>query len=371
MNKSNKASILVVDDDSSVLKATTNLLESYGYQVFSSSNVNDAVDSLQTNDIDVVVTDIVMPHISGIKLLQKVHDTAHDIPVILITAYLDPEKMIEAIKFGAFDFIIKPMNIDLFIHSIEKALNYKRMQQIEEDYKHLLEEYNQEIEALVSERTMGLMALSIADKIRNPATVIGLTSKRLLEKEMEPEKFREKLNNIVTEAEKLDNIVKTFESLMQSKKFIFRFEYINAHLENIISINKGHADAKGIEIVFNPSQHSLRVNIQKNLFQIAISHILKNAIDATPRGGRVTISTNEDGNNVLLRISDTGSGIDKEIIDKIFDPMFSTNDQKFGMGLSLVKQIIKEHMGKINVESKLGEGTTFSITFPIRWTEDQ
>ena len=243
-----------------------------------------------------------MPHISGIKLLQKVHDMAPQIPVILITAYLDPDKMIEAIKLGAFDFIIKPMNIDLFIHSIEKAVNYKRMLQMEEDYKHLLEEYSQDIEALVAERTMGLMALSVADKIRNPATVIGLTCKRLLEKEMEPDKFREKLKNIITESEKLDAIVKNFETLLQSKKFIFRFEYINAHLENIISINKGHADVKEIEIVFNPAPNPLRVNIQKNLFQIAISHILKNAIEATHRGSRIIISTNEDENNVLLTI---------------------------------------------------------------------
>ena len=178
---------------------------------------------------------------------------------------------------------------------------------------------------------------------------------------------KEKLNNIIEEAEKLDAIVTNFETLLQGKKFTFRFEYINAHLENILSINKRHADVKGIEIVFDPAPHSLRVNIQKNLFQIAISHILKNAIEATPSGGRITISTKEDGNNVILTISDTGSGIEKKMIDRIFDPMFSTDDQKFGMGLSLVKQIVKEHMGKISVKSKPGEGTTFTITFPVRW----
>ncbi len=129
MNKGKQGLILVVDDDPIVLKSTSNLLEQYGYNVIASSNVNDAIQNLQTNNIAVVVTDIVMPHISGIKLLQKVHDTAPQIPVILITAYLDPDKMIEAIKLGAFDFIIKPMNIDLFILAIEKAVNYKRMQQ--------------------------------------------------------------------------------------------------------------------------------------------------------------------------------------------------------------------------------------------------
>lgn len=371
MNKGKHGSILIVDDDPIVLKSTSTLLEQYEYNVFASSNVSDAINKLQTNNIDVVVTDIIMPHISGMKLLKQVHDVSPEIPVILITAYLDPDKMIEAIKLGAFDFIIKPMNIDLFIHSIEKAVTYKRMQQMEEDYKHLLEEYSQEIETLVAERTMGLMALSIADKIRNPATVIGLTCKRLLDKEVDPVTLKEKLNTIITEVNNVDNIIKNFETLLQSKKYIFKFEYINAHLENVISINKTHADAKNVEIVFKPSQHPLRVNIQKNLFQIALSHILKNSIEATPEGGRITISTEEDGNNVVLKVSDTGRGIHKDIIDRIFDPMFSTDNQRFGMGLSLVKQIVKEHMGKINIESEPGKGTTFIITFPVRWSEDE
>jgi signal transduction histidine kinase len=370
MNKGKQGSVLVVDDDPIVLRSTTALLDKYEYEVYSSPNVTEAVNILQNNSIDVVVTDIIMPHISGIKLLQQVHEIDSQLPVILITAFLDLDKMIEAIKLGAFDFIMKPMNIDLFIHSIEKAVNYRKMLQMEEDYKHLLEEYSQEIETLVSERTMGLMALSIADKIRNPATVIGLTCRRLLEKEMEPDRFREKLNDIIREADKLDTIVKNFETLLSSKKYIFKFEYINAHLENIISINKGHADVKGIEIVYNPSTESMRVNIQKNLFQIALSHILKNAIEATPVGGRITISTKGDENKAILTISDTGRGIKKDMLDKIFDPMFSTDDQRFGMGLSLVKQIVKEHMGEIIVESEPGKGTTFIITFPVRWRED-
>ena len=138
MNKGKHGSIMVVDDDPVVLQSTTNLLESYEYQVYSASNVNDAVNCFKANTIDVVVTDIIMPHISGINLLEQVHDISPNIPVILITAFLDPDKMIEAIKLGAFDFIMKPMNIDLFILSIEKAVRYKQMQQMEEDYKHLL-----------------------------------------------------------------------------------------------------------------------------------------------------------------------------------------------------------------------------------------
>jgi signal transduction histidine kinase len=371
MDKRKFASILLVDDDDGVRKATTSLLNSYGYRVTAFSNADDAFGILQTDNFDVVITDIVMPHISGIDFLKKVHDNDPQIPVILMTAYADMEKMIDAIKIGAFDFIIKPVNIELFIHSVEKAVHYTRTAQLEEDYKHLLEEYNQEIESLISERTMSLMALTVADKIRNPATVIGLICKRLRDKETDPDKVKSKLDEIISETEKLDRIVNNFETLLQSKKYTFRHENVDGHLENIISVNKDHAAAKGIEMIFNPCTEPLRAHIQKNLFQIALSHIIKNSIEATPEGGTITVSTNKNDEHVILTISDTGSGITKEEIDKIFDPMFSTKDQKFGMGLSLVKQIVSEHMGKINVASNPAHGTTFTITLPIRWTENQ
>ncbi len=369
MEKGKHGTVLLVDDDLNVLTSTTKLLRSYEYNVLPFSNVNDAIINLRANNIDVVVTDIVMPHLSGIELLTKVHEIDPQIPVILVTAYADMDKMINAIKMGAFDFIIKPINIELFIHSIEKAARYNKMLQIEEDYKHLLEDYNQEIETLVAERTMSLMALTVADKIRNPAAIIGLTCKRLLDKDTDSETLRTKLHDIINEADKLDTIVINFETLLKSKKYIFKHEFIDGHIENVISINIDHANTNGIEITFIPSEHPVRANIQKNLFQLALSHLIKNSIEATPEGGRITVSTRKEENDIVISISDTGQGINQGMIDKVFDPMFSTKDRKFGMGLSLVKQIVVEHMGEISVESKAGEGTTFTIRLPVRWTE--
>jgi len=102
-------------------------------------------------------------------------------------AYADMEKEMEAIKMGAFDFIIKPFTAELLVHSVQMAVHYNKLILMEREYRHLLEEYNQEIETLVPERTMSLMALTLADKIRNPASVIGLTCRRLLEKEEVPQ----------------------------------------------------------------------------------------------------------------------------------------------------------------------------------------
>jgi signal transduction histidine kinase len=369
MNKEKKAFILVVDDDASVLDATSVLLEEHGYHVTASSNAGEAIEILQLKNIEIVLTDIVMPEISGIELIRAIHDINPNIPVILMTAYADIEKVITALKIGAFDFITKPYSAQLLIHSIERAYSYSRIVQKEEDYKHLLEDYSQEIETLVAERTMGLMALTLADRIRNPSTVIGMTCKRLLEKEDVSDKVRSKLDNIMGETKKLDAIVRDFESLLHNKKSMFRYEDINTVIEDAIIVSENKFKQINLKIAFKPWAAPLKVNMQKHLLQIALSNLLKNARDAIADGGNITIATYEEGSNAMLDILDTGYGINDDDIRKIFDPIFSTKEKRFGMGLPLVKRIISEHMGDIYVESKLGKGTLFRIRLPLRWTE--
>lgn len=369
MNKGKSGSILLVDDDPLVLESASLLLEEFGYKVISASSAEDAIRLFQKKSIDVVVTDIVMPTIQGIELLKQVHDINPVTPVILMTAHADMEKMLEAIKIGAFDFIIKPFTVELLVHSIEKAVHYNKLMLMERDYKHFLEEYNQEIETLVAERTMSMMALTLADKIRNPAAVIGLICNRMLDKEKVSDRLKSEIRGIIDETVKLDNIVKDFQTLLENKKSKFKYQDINVVVEHIIPVIENMVAGKGIEIVFNPSAHPLRVNIQKNLFQIALVHLIKNSAEAMQHGGKITISVYESESAANLEVSDTGYGIREEDMGKIFDPVFSSKEKHFGMGLPLVKRIVLEHMGEIDVESKFGDGTKFRIKLPARWTQ--
>lgn len=369
MNNAKTGSILLVDDDISVLDSTSMLLIEHGYDVIASSGAHDAIGLFQKGNIDIVLTDIIMPDSSGIELLRSIHTIDPGVPVILMTAYADMEKVIDALKIGAFDFIIKPFTAQMLYHSVEKAFSFSRMTQLENDYKHLLEEYNQEIETLVAERTMSLIALTLADKIRNPASIIGLTCKRIFEKEDVPERLKPKLEDIFREAEKLDCIVKDFQSLLKSKKSMFGYADINEVIRDVVLVSDSMTAAKHGEIKFHPSDHPLKVNMQKNLFHIAISHLVKNALEAASDGEAVSVSTYQRDENAVIEISDSGHGIHEEDMANIFDPMFSTKEKRFGMGLPLVKRIVSEHMGDITVESKPGEYTLFRIELPLRWTE--
>jgi signal transduction histidine kinase len=96
----------------------------------------------------------------------------------------------------------------------------------------------------------------------------------------------------------------------------------------------------------------------------AVLNILKNAISAMPDGGRLRVQTVQKGNELLLKISDTGVGIPDEHMDKIFEPYFTTKDFGSGLGLTLVYKILKEHMGDIEINSKVGGGYEHHLEFP-------
>jgi len=133
-------SILIVDDDVYVLDSTALLLKEQGYHSIACRNARDAVKEFQRHEFDIVLTDIKMPDVSGIELLEKIRAVDAETPVILMTAYAELDAAVSAVKKGAFDFIIKPYNPEYLLHSINRAVNYHRLMQIEKNYKHRLEE---------------------------------------------------------------------------------------------------------------------------------------------------------------------------------------------------------------------------------------
>lgn len=140
MNQGDKKRILVVDDDPYVLETISLLLGRCGYEVVACGDAKEALSKFMTDRIDVVLTDIRMPHVSGIELLEKIHAYHEETPVILMTACGDLNIVIAAIKKGTFDFVIKPYTPDDLIHTVEKAVRYNELIQTEKNYKGMLED---------------------------------------------------------------------------------------------------------------------------------------------------------------------------------------------------------------------------------------
>lgn len=131
--------VFVVDDDRFVLDSVTALLSEYGFNVHAFSSGKDAIRQFVQEPVDLVLTDINMPIMTGIELLEKIRFLDRETPVVLMTAYADLDVAVKAIQMGAFDFIIKPYRPPYLIHTVEKGVNYKRLTQIEKNYKLELE----------------------------------------------------------------------------------------------------------------------------------------------------------------------------------------------------------------------------------------
>ena len=140
MLKKTEGSIIVVDDDPYVLESLSSLLKLFGLDVSSFSRGGDALARFAAGGTDIVLTDINMPEMTGIELLEALREMDRDVPVILMTGYAELSVAVEAIKKGAFDFIIKPYEPLYLFHALEKGINYKRLLQIERNYKNELEE---------------------------------------------------------------------------------------------------------------------------------------------------------------------------------------------------------------------------------------
>jgi len=140
MNQDEKSAILVVDDDPSALESTSRLLSAFGYLVFPYGNATDAVRKLQgKNNVLVVLTDIMMPEVTGLQFLEKIRSFNSDIPVIMMTAYAEMDITIDAIRKGAFDFLLKPFKPEYLVHSVKKAIDHCRLKKLEKSYTSTLE----------------------------------------------------------------------------------------------------------------------------------------------------------------------------------------------------------------------------------------
>ena len=219
---------------------------------------------------------------------------------------------------------------------------------------------------------LGRMMENVAHEIRNPLTVVGGLVRRLDKKIPAETKDKEYTRVILSESVRLERILKSI--LLLTKEPSPRKEEYDIHgviEESLRSFETSFVE-KSIEIqkifALLPTVPMDRENVRE-----VVDNLLANAVYATPAGGKITIATDREylGERVYVtvKVTNTGSGIAPDMLGRIFEPFFTTKpvgpDHGIGLGLSIARKIMEEHGGLIRVESKVGEGTTFSLFFPI------
>jgi signal transduction histidine kinase len=221
---------------------------------------------------------------------------------------------------------------------------------------------------------LGDIAARLAHEIKNPLTAIG-TFIQMLPRKFDDEEFRNQFYELaMEEIQRINNLITELLDLVKTKKPYFLLTSVHDLIDKMVLLVSPRSKEKGIEICRNYNKEMDQLWIDPEKFKQIVLNILSNAIDFTPQGGRIEITTqpfmdNGTPKGISMLIHDNGPGIPEAMQDKIFDPYFTTKHKSdmhsgTGLGLFIAHQNVLDHGGRIDVESSPHEGTTFSVFLP-------
>ncbi len=215
---------------------------------------------------------------------------------------------------------------------------------------------------------MGRLTSQIAHELNNPIYGI-MNTLELLKTEIPKESKRRRILELsLSETQRLAEILRNMLSFSKPEEEERRPVRINELIDGILLVMDKQMKESNIKIETQFDEEIPEIIASTNQMRQVMLNMFKNAKEAMPKGGTLSVRTKMEDNKVLIKIQDTGIGISEEIRDKIFDAFFTTKQKVkgVGLGLSVCYGIIKDHGGEIKVESKEGEGTIFTIQLPIK-----
>jgi signal transduction histidine kinase len=212
---------------------------------------------------------------------------------------------------------------------------------------------------------LGELASKMAHELRTPLVSIGGFANAVLRRHAPSSPDCEDLKIIVDEVRRLEAIIKNV--LAYVSPGIPRSQLIELPelTEKVLKLMQPTFKEKSIQVSTQYSASLPQISIDPEQIQLVLTAIIANAVESMPEGGRLTVAIQPGHDFVRLSIADTGAGIPEEDLGKVFDAFFTTKSLGSGLGLNIASQIIANHKGSIYAESRVGEGSTFLINFPI------
>jgi len=366
--------LLLVDDEDDFRQTLAKRLTKKGITPEQAENGQKALSILENKRMDVVVLDVKMPGMDGIEVLHHIKKKYPKTEVIFLTGHAATQDGVRGIKTGAFDYLSKPIEFEHLFGKIKQA--YEKIEREEEKLKEAEFREHMEMQMLTTEKlaSLGTLAAGVAHEINNPLAIINESAgwlKLIINKEemaQMPHKqdFEKALNKIEKGVMRAKKITHQLLGFARKDDSVFSEVNIMELVEEGINLVDREAVYKNIEIVREIAPDKNTIWSDPSQLRQVLINLLTNAIHATNVGGRITIRLEAMDETITLIVQDTGQGIPKENLNKIFEPFFSTKPpgEGTGLGLFVTRGIVEKLGGTIEVTSKLGHGASFFITLP-------
>ena len=403
--------ILVVDDEEQVRNLYAMFL-SDGYECETAPSADEALALLAREKFALVISDMMMPGRNGVELLREIVARHPDTVVVMCSGVDRTQRVLDAVRLGAYDYLIKPCDLDVLALTVERALERRSLLHAARRYKLDLERRNEELRRSKAEllrlqsqivqnekmASLGQLAAGVAHELNNPAGFLhgnmdvldecarGLErllafydavpfgpdvaeGVREVKEEIEYDNTLADLRSIVADcregAERICDVVQNLRTFSRLDEAEFKKVDIHEGLESTLRLLSRYYKG-GVTLARDYGTLPPVDCFAGQLNQVWLN-LLVNAAHAVKDGGEVSIRTRLEGETAVIRIGDTGYGIAPENLSRIFDPFFTTKPvgEGTGLGLSVTYSIVERHRGTIKVESELGRGTAFTVTIPV------
>lgn len=363
--------ILVVEDHEPLLQAIRMVLERAGYTVLTATDGEEALKVLEKHAYpDLIVADIMMPHMDGYAFYNAVRARPEGltIPFIFLTARGTREDILRGKMMGAEDYLTKPFDPEELLVVVRSRL--KRAKEVYQATAGELDHLKQQIVTVLSH------------ELRTPLTYISGYSELALEELPHPsmEQLQQFLEGIQRGSARLNRLIQdlltvvrldTGQAAAEFRLLVRPYDRLDELIQKTVSRYKTLADQNGIALEVRVPQGLPSIPLCEPFFVDAIGRLVDNAIKfSRGKGDRVIVEGRVAGDWVEVSVTDNGVGIRPEAIPYLFERFRQIDRERMeqqgvGLGLAIARELIRLHGGEITVESRFGEGSTFTIRLPV------
>src|SRR5215203_2357442 len=389
---SNEVRLLVVDDEESLRITTAAIFENEGYVVDTASSGDEAIALLSDSDYDLVLTDLHMEGGDGLSVLNQIRRQSPLTISVVLTGFASVESAIAALQEGAYDYLVKPCDIESMKHTIRRGVEHRRLMLAEQKARLDLQQLNLDLEKRIEERTGELQRLNgelaeanrakdvflatLSHELRTPLTPVVGWIKLLRSGALDEKSVAQALDaierNAWLQSRLIDDLLDTSRIATGKLHFEPKPTDLNVVVKAAVDTVRASAAARNIELTVALWPTSLIVLGEPVRLQQIAWNLVSNAIKFTDPGGKVNITTQLDGNHALLTVVDTGVGIEPEFLPHVFDRFRQADGSTsrrhggLGLGLAIADALAKLHAGKLEAQSDgVGQGARFILRITL------